>query len=61
MRAPALPAPVSIGGDQEWEVDSILGHRYIGRYRTLQYHVLWRGFDLGHATWGASLPSCSCL
>ena len=45
------PAPVTVDGHTEWEVDCILGHRYVGRYRTLQYRVLWRGFDIGQATW----------
>ena len=35
LRGPAPPAPVTIYGTDEWEVDSIIAHRFVGRYRSL--------------------------
>ncbi|KAF8982176.1 hypothetical protein BGZ46_001658 [Entomortierella lignicola] len=33
----------------EYEVDRIMGHR--GDGETLEYHVLWKGYDVSAATW----------
>ena len=35
LRGPAPPAPVQNEGADEWEVDSILAHCVVGRYRSL--------------------------
>ena len=32
-------------------MERILRHRRVGRGRSLQYLVLWKGFDVADATW----------
>ncbi|KAF9547449.1 hypothetical protein EC957_008459 [Mortierella hygrophila] len=34
---------------QEYEIERILGHR--GEGESLEYHVLWKGYDISHSTW----------
>ena len=47
---------LTIDGNVEWEVDSILGHRDRNRGRGIhkkcrEYLVQWRGYDASHNTW----------
>ncbi|KAI8606633.1 hypothetical protein EDD21DRAFT_400270 [Dissophora ornata] len=36
-------------GGQDYVVQKILGHR--GESESLEYHVLWKGYDASHSTW----------
>ena len=46
---PAPPEPVEVGGNLEYEVEAILGHRARGSLR--HYLVRWRGYDPSEDTW----------
>ena len=43
------PPPDQIEGEEEWEVQSIMAHRYNGKRR--QYLVRWKGYPSSEATW----------
>src|SRR6267154_971727 len=45
------PAPELIGGTEEYEVEAIMGHRFFGRGRKLQYLVRWKGYSAADDTW----------
>lgn len=48
----AVPEPVLVGDEVEYEVDRILRHRKRrGRGSGYEYLVLWKGFDISEATW----------
>ena len=47
--SPAPPDPIEVDGQQEYEVEKILGHRQL-RNRT-QYLVRWRGYDASEDQW----------
>ena len=47
----AKPGPVIIDGEDEWEVESILTKRGIGR--GVRYLVRWRGYPPSEDTWEA--------
>jgi hypothetical protein len=40
-----------IDGEQEWEVEEIIGSRRFGRRKELQYHIQWKGYSPAHNTW----------
>jgi hypothetical protein len=44
---PVTPEPILVDGEEEWEVDRILGYRWkkMGRKYHLQYRVRWTGGD----------------
>lgn len=46
---PPLPPVEQPDGSVEYEVESILAHRYQGR--GLQYYVKWKGYSIHEATW----------
>lgn len=48
-REPSAPAPVLVDGEEEWEVEKVLQHRYYKHH--LQYFVKWRGFPIEEASW----------
>lgn len=51
----AVPQPILIGDELEFEVERILRHRKRrGRGHGLEYLIVWKGFDLSEATWEAS-------
>jgi hypothetical protein len=57
------PPPELIDGEQEYEVKSILNHRFFGRSKKLQYLVGWKGYSTADNTWEPhtkSLPPNSC-
>jgi Chromo (CHRromatin Organisation MOdifier) domain len=45
------PPPDEIEGEEEWEVERILGKRHHGRGRKLQYLVRWKGYAPAHDQW----------
>jgi hypothetical protein len=40
-----------IDGEEEWEVECIVGMRHFGRNKKLQYRVWWKGYSKAHDTW----------
>jgi hypothetical protein len=45
------PPPEMVDGEEEFEVETIIGHRFFGRGRKLQYLVRWKGYSAADDTW----------
>lgn len=45
------PPPIQLDGEDEYEVDRILDHRYVGKRKRLQFLVRWTGYGPEHDTW----------
>jgi Integrase zinc binding domain/Chromo (CHRromatin Organisation MOdifier) domain len=45
------PPPEVIEGEEEWEVEQILGKRTYGRGRKTQYLIRWKGYSPAHDQW----------
>jgi hypothetical protein len=45
------PPPDLIDGEEEYEVEQLVAHRYHGRNKTLQYLVKWKGYPTSDTTW----------
>src|SRR5713226_7280102 len=45
------PPPDLIEGEEEYEVERVINHRYTGRARTLQYLIKWKGYPEADNTW----------
>ena len=46
-----MPDPEIIGDHPEYEVEDILDARRVGRRKTLQYYVRWKGYSQDHDSW----------
>jgi hypothetical protein len=40
-----------IEGEAEYEVEAIMGHRFCGKGRKLQYLIRWKGYSAADDTW----------
>jgi len=47
----ALPPPIVIDGEEEWEVEEILDSRW--HQKRFQFLVKWKGFSREHNSWEA--------
>jgi hypothetical protein len=45
------PPPEIVDGNEEYEVEAVLNHRYHGRGRRLQYLIKWKGYSSADNTW----------
>jgi hypothetical protein len=45
------PPPEIIKGDPEFEVEQIVGSRRIGKRKSLQYKICWKGYSPAHDSW----------
>ena len=45
------PLPELVDGQSEFEVESILQHRFVGRKKEVHYLVLWHGYSRVESTW----------
>ena len=45
------PPPDLIAGEAEYEVESIVNHRFYGRTHTLQYLIHWKGYPSADDSW----------
>src|SRR5712672_3795660 len=45
------PPPEMIEGEEEWEIEQILGKRHFGRGKKLQYLVRWKDYSPAHDQW----------
>src|ERR1700761_8604173 len=43
-----------VEGEQEYEVETISGHRHFGKKRQLQYLIKWKGYPISDNTWEPS-------
>ena len=48
------PPPEMVDGEEEYEVQAIMGHRFFGKGRKLQYLVRWKGYSAADDTWEAA-------
>src|SRR5712671_7832429 len=45
------PPPDLVQGNEEFEVETIINHRFFGRRKTLQYLIRWKGYPSSDNTW----------
>ena len=43
--------PELIEGEEEWEVEQILGKHHFGQGKKVQYLMRWKGYLLAHNQW----------
>jgi len=52
------PPPETIEGEEEWEIEQILGKCHFGQGKKVQYLVRWKGYSPAHDQWSTS-PTCT--
>src|SRR5882757_8254340 len=45
------PPPDLVQGNEEFEVETIINHRFFGRCKVLQYLIKWKGYPSSDNTW----------
>ena len=45
----ALPSPIVVNGEPEWEVEEVLDSRWY--WRRFQFLIKWKGFSKEHNSW----------
>ena len=45
------PLPELVNGESEFEVESILQHKFVGCKKEIRYLVQWRGYSQAESTW----------
>src|SRR5712671_4494624 len=45
------PPPDLVQGNEEFEVETIINHRFFGRRKALQYLIKWKGYPSSDNTW----------
>src|SRR5712671_6864234 len=45
------PPPDLVQGNEEFEVETIINHRFFGQRKTLQYLIKWKGYPSSDNTW----------
>ena len=45
------PEPVTVDGEEQWELEAITQSRRYGRWKKLQYFVSWKSFDKSFDDW----------
>jgi hypothetical protein len=45
------PPPEIVEGDPEFKVEQIVGSRWVGKKKSLQYKIRWKGYSPAHDSW----------
>ena len=45
------PPPDVIEGEEEYEVEQVLGQRTYGQWKKKQYLIKWKGYSVAHNSW----------
>jgi hypothetical protein len=45
------PPPELVGGNEEYEVEKVLGYRTHGQWKKKQYLIKWKGYSEAHNSW----------
>ena len=45
------PPPEMVDGEEEFEVEAVIGHRFFRKGRKLQYLIKWKGYPVTDNTW----------
>ena len=48
------PPPEMVNREEEYKVQTVMGHRFLGKGRKLQYLIRWRGYSTADDTWEAA-------